>query len=48
METCANIKLFFLHVPILVKKILFNIVGHGMDLIVKVLPPMYLFVLIFH
>ncbi len=39
--------LFFLHVPISLKKILFNIVGHGMDLIVKVLPPMYLSALIF-
>jgi hypothetical protein len=41
VETCANIKLFFLHVPISLKYISFNIVGHGMDLIVKVLPPCY-------
>ncbi len=34
----ANIKLsFFLHVPISLKNISFNIVGHGMDLIVEVL-----------
>jgi hypothetical protein len=40
MENCANIKLlFFLHVSISLKKISFNIVGYGMDLIVKVLPP---------
>jgi hypothetical protein len=40
METCANIKLpFFLHVLISLKNISFNIVGHGMDLIVEVLPP---------
>ncbi len=40
VETCANIKLsFFLHVPISLKKISFNIAGHVMDLIVEVLPP---------
>jgi hypothetical protein len=40
VETCVNIKLpFFLHVPISLKKISFNIVGHGMDLIMKVLLP---------
>jgi hypothetical protein len=34
METYANIKLlFFLHVPISLKKISFNIVGFGMDLV---------------
>jgi len=38
VETCVNIKLpFFLHLPISLKKISFNIVGHGMDLIVEVL-----------
>jgi hypothetical protein len=40
VETYVNIKLpFFLHVPILLKKISLNIVGHGMDLIVEVLLP---------
>jgi len=40
METCVNIKLpFFLHVWISLKKISFNIVGHGMDLIMEVLLP---------
>ncbi len=40
METCINIKLpFFLHVSISLKNISFNIVGHGMDLIVEVLLP---------
>jgi hypothetical protein len=40
METCANIKLLlFLHVPISLKKLSFNIVERGMDLIVEVLPP---------
>ncbi len=47
VEICANIKLsFLLHVPISLKKISFNIVGHGMDMIVEVLSPMcepYLF-----
>jgi len=40
METYVNIKLpFFLHVPISLNKISFNIVGHGMDLIMEVLLP---------
>ncbi len=40
VEICANIKLpLFLHVSISLKKISFNIVRHGMDLIVDVLPP---------
>jgi hypothetical protein len=40
VETCANIKLsFFLHVPISLKKISFNIMGHGMDLNMEVLSP---------
>jgi hypothetical protein len=40
VETCANIKfLFFLHVPISLKKISFNITGHGMDMIMEVLSP---------
>jgi len=40
VETCANIKLsLFLHVPISLKIITFNIVGHGMDLMVEVLSP---------
>ncbi len=40
VETCINIKLpFFLHVPISLRKISFNIMGHGMDLIMKVLLP---------
>ncbi len=40
VEIYVNIKLpFFLHVLISLKKISFNIVGHGMDLIVEVLLP---------
>ncbi len=40
METYANIKLpFFLHVSISLKNISFNIVGHGMDLVMEVLLP---------
>jgi hypothetical protein len=42
-ETCVNIKLpFFLHVSISLKKISFNIVGHGMDLIVKGFATMFM------
>jgi hypothetical protein len=42
VETCVNIKLpFFLHVPILFFKISFNIVGHGMDLILEVFATMF-------
>jgi len=40
METCVNIKLpFFLHVPISLKEISFNIMGHGFDMIMEVLLP---------
>jgi len=40
VEICENIKWpFFLHVPISLKKILFTIMGHGMNMIVEVLPP---------
>jgi hypothetical protein len=40
METCLSTKLlFFFGVLISPRKILFNIVGHGMDPIVEVLPP---------
>ncbi len=40
VETCVNIKLsFFLHVPISLKNISFNIVGHGINMIVEVLLP---------
>jgi hypothetical protein len=40
MEICENIKWpLFLHVPISLKKILFTIVGHGMNMIVEVLLP---------
>jgi hypothetical protein len=39
VEIRANIKLLFLDVPISLKKISFNIAGHGMDMIVEVLPP---------
>ncbi len=40
VEICVNIKLsLFLHVLISLKKISFNIVEHGMDMIVEVLPP---------
>ncbi len=41
METCANKLSFFLHVSISLKKISFNIVGHGMDIIVEVLSPYF-------
>jgi len=42
METYVNIKLpFFLHLLISLKKISFNIMGHGMDLIMEVLPPCF-------
>jgi hypothetical protein len=47
---CENLckhQVFFLTCINFIKKIIFNIVGHDMNLIVKVLPPVYLFVLIF-